>query len=70
MQCQTKSLVAALVICLISSNAWATDDSDEVMRMKRELLNLKHKVERLEKSRQTEEIPEAEGSRGGNVVPN
>ena len=63
MQYQVKPLVAALAICLISTSAWAADDNDEVMRMKRELLNLKHKVERLEKSRRTEKIPEAEGSR-------
>ena len=64
MQYQVTPLVAALSICLISTSAWAADDNDEVMRMKRELLNLKHKVERLEKSRRTEEIPKAEDNRG------
>ncbi len=63
MQYRTKTLAAALATCLFSTSVWAADDSDEVAQMKRELLNLKHKVERLEKSRQTEKIPEVEGSR-------
>jgi len=63
MQYRTKALAAALATCLISTPAWAAGDSDEVMQMKREILNLKHKIERLEKSRRTEKIPEAEGGR-------
>ncbi len=65
MQYRTTTLAAALAIYLLSSSAWAAGDRDEVSQMKREILNLnlKHKVERLEKSRQTQKIPEAEGSR-------
>jgi len=63
MQYRTKALAAALATCLISTSAWAAGESDKVMQMKREILNLKHKIERLEKSRRTEKIPEAEGGR-------
>ncbi len=63
MQYRMKTLTAALVAVLMSAGAGAAETDDEVTRMKREILNLKHKIERLEKSRGTEKSPEAEGGR-------
>jgi predicted outer membrane lipoprotein len=61
MQYRINILGVTLATCLASINAWATEATDEVTQMKREILNLKHKIERLEKSRKTEKTPEAEG---------
>ena len=63
MQYRIKTLATALAIFLVSNPAWAADSNNEIAELDPEILNLKHKIERLEKSRKTEKIPQAEGGR-------